>query len=108
MPACSQGVLENIGTKTAAPIAEDNIEVVAAAENDLSDMKWHYHGTFKVPEGAKSLVDTPDGRSIIYIDDVSYNGELVITTLDPIFHIGLGFIDQSKPFLHGMAKWLKK
>ncbi|WMX55633.1 polysaccharide deacetylase family protein [Peribacillus sp. R9-11] len=35
LPSCSQGVLENIGTKTAAPIAEDNIEVVAAAENDV-------------------------------------------------------------------------
>ncbi|MGE7761973.1 polysaccharide deacetylase family protein [Peribacillus sp. NPDC097895] len=34
LPGCSQGVLEDIGTKTAAPIAEDNIEVVAAAESD--------------------------------------------------------------------------
>ncbi|MGM9924381.1 MAG: hypothetical protein ACI35R_09055 [Bacillus sp. (in: firmicutes)] len=73
----------------------------------LPDMKWHYHGTFKVPEGATSLVDTPDGRSIFYIDEVTYPGELIITTLDPMFHIGLGFIDQSKPFLHGMARWLR-
>lgn len=74
----------------------------------LPDMKWHYHGTFKVPEGAISLVDTPDGRSIFYIDNVSYEGQLVITTLDPMFHIGLGFIDQSKPFLHGLAKWIRE
>ncbi|MED3908155.1 polysaccharide deacetylase family protein [Peribacillus simplex] len=33
LPRCSQGILEGIGTKTAAPIAEDDIEVVEAAEN---------------------------------------------------------------------------
>lgn len=33
LPACSQGILEGIGTKTAAPIAEDDIELVEAAEN---------------------------------------------------------------------------
>ncbi|MGG4267150.1 polysaccharide deacetylase family protein [Peribacillus simplex] len=34
LPACSQGVLEGIGTKAAAPVTEDKIEVAAAAEND--------------------------------------------------------------------------
>lgn len=33
LPGCSQGILEGIGTKTAAPIAEDEIEVAEAAEN---------------------------------------------------------------------------
>ncbi|TKI60261.1 hypothetical protein FC752_15680 [Lysinibacillus varians] len=74
----------------------------------LRDLKWHYHGSFLPPEGAQSLLDIPDGRSLFYIDDVSFNGELVVTTLDPMFHIGLGFIDQSKPFLHGIAKWLRE
>ena len=70
-------------------------------------MKWHYHGTFMPPAGAKSLLDVPGGRSIFYIDDTNFNGELLITTLDPMFHIGLGFINQSKPFLHGLANWLR-
>nr|WP_258832518.1 hypothetical protein [Peribacillus frigoritolerans] len=30
LPGCSQGILEGIGTKTAAPIAEDDIEVAEA------------------------------------------------------------------------------
>ncbi|WP_431844706.1 polysaccharide deacetylase family protein [Peribacillus simplex] len=33
LPGCSQGILEGIGIKTAALIAEDDIEVVEAAEN---------------------------------------------------------------------------
>lgn len=74
----------------------------------VPDMKWHYHGTFLPPEGAKSLLDTPDGRSIFYIDDVSFNGELLVTSLDPMFHIGLGFINKSKPFLHGLGAWLRE
>ena len=74
----------------------------------LRDLKWHYHGSFLPPKGAQSLLDIPEGRSLFYVDNVSFNGELVVTTLDPMFHIGLGFIDQSKPFLHGIAKWLRE
>jgi len=73
----------------------------------LKDMKWHYHGTFQPPAGAFSLVDNDEGRSIFYIDNVSFKGELIVTSLDPIFHIGLGFIDQTKPFMHGLTKWLR-
>lgn len=73
----------------------------------VDDMKWHYHGTFAPPNGAKSLLNTPDGRSIFYIDDINFNGELIVTSLDPMFHIGLGFINQAKPFLHGLGQWLR-
>lgn len=73
----------------------------------LKDMKWHYHGTFQPPAGAFSLVDNDEGRSIFYVDNTSFKGELVVTTLDPIFHIGLGFIDQTKPFMAGLTKWLR-
>lgn len=73
----------------------------------LKDMKWHYHGTFQPPEGAFSLVDNDEGRSIFYVDNTSFKGELVVTSLDPIFHIGLGFIDQTKPFMTGLTKWLR-
>ena len=73
----------------------------------LKDMKWHYHGTFQPPEGAFSLVDNDEGRSIFYVDNVSFKGELIVTSLDPIFHIGLGFIDQTKPFMYGLTKWLR-
>ncbi len=34
LAGCSQGVLENVGKKTAAPITEENIEVAAAEENE--------------------------------------------------------------------------
>lgn len=74
----------------------------------VQDMKWHYHGSFSPPKGAKSLLNIPGGRSLFYVDNVSFKGELLVTTLDPMFHIGLGFIDQSRPFLHGLAKWLRK
>ena len=33
LPGCSKGILEGLGTKTAALIAEDDIEVAEAAEN---------------------------------------------------------------------------
>ena len=70
------------------------------------DLKWHYHGTFHPPQGAVSLAETPEGKSIFYIDRVSYRGELIVTSVDPTYHIGLGFITQAKPFLHGLAKYI--
>ncbi len=42
LPGCTQGILEGIGTKTAAPIAEDDIEVAEAAENGIGqDSEGH-------------------------------------------------------------------
>jgi hypothetical protein len=74
----------------------------------MHDVKWHYHGTMAPPEGARSLVNTPEGRSILYIDDVTFNGTLLVTTLDPMFHVGLGFIDQARTFLRGFTQWLRQ
>lgn len=51
LAGCSQGVLEKIGKKTAAPIAEDNIEVAAAEENE-----------------AEAEIDSEDGASPERID----------------------------------------
>lgn len=89
------------------PLQQENSTFPLFNYVTVKDMKWHYHGTFNPPAGAQSLLDTPDGRSIFYVDKKSFNGELIVTSLDPMFHIGLGFIDQSKPFLHGFAKWLR-
>lgn len=71
------------------------------------DIKWHYHGTFTLPNGAISLAEDPEGKSIFYIDSTTYAGELIVTSVDPTFHIGLGFITQAKPFLHGLANYLR-
>ncbi|OZI12645.1 hypothetical protein CEW92_05685 [Bacillaceae bacterium SAS-127] len=73
----------------------------------MQDVKWHYHGTLQPPAEAISLVNTPDGRSIFYIDEHTYGGRLIMTTLDPIFHLGLGFIDQAKDFFPHLMQWLK-
>lgn len=89
------------------PLTERNNMHALYEHVTLKDMKWHYHGTFEPPQGAVSLVDNDEERSIFYIDNVSFNGELVVTSLDPIFHIGLGFIDQTKPFLNGLTQWLR-
>lgn len=89
------------------PLVEHNKMHALYKYVTLEDMKWHYHGTFMPPDGAYSLVDNDEGRSIFYIDQVSFKGELIVTSLDPIFHIGLGFIDQTEPFLNGVINWLR-
>ncbi|MFC5701238.1 hypothetical protein ACFPVX_08070 [Cohnella faecalis] len=90
------------------PLSLDNMTHSLFRYIGMRDVKWHYHGTFGVPQGAFSLVNTPEGRSILYIDDVSYEGTLLVTSLDPMFHLGLGFIDQGKSFMYGFMAWLRK
>jgi hypothetical protein len=74
----------------------------------LDDARWHYHGVFWPPEGARVILENEYGGAIIYEDDVSYPGKLIATTLDPIYHIGAGFIPKVETFLDGFLKWIQE
>lgn len=73
----------------------------------LSDVTWHYHGYFQVPDGAQSLVDVGDLGSIFYEDTVSTPGRLLITSLDPMYHHGSYFMPATTRFLDGFLPYLK-
>lgn len=73
----------------------------------LSDVTWHYHGYFQVPDGAQSLVDVGELGSIFYEDTVSTPGRLLITSLDPMYHHGSYFMPATTRFLDGFLPYLK-
>jgi hypothetical protein len=73
----------------------------------LADVTWHYHGYFKVPDGAQSLVDVGEFGSIFYEDTVSTPGRLLITSLDPMYHHGSYFMPATTRFLDGFLPYLK-
>ncbi|MDF0528783.1 hypothetical protein P0W64_07515 [Tsukamurella sp. 8F] len=71
---------------------------------------WHYHGVLTSPPGALSLVDlhTPEGTvdgSILTLDDANHHGRLLITTMDPIYHHGSGFMPGATQLLYSSLHW---
>lgn len=70
------------------------------------DATWHQHGVFHPPPGADVLLSTDDGAAVLYIDEVTTPGRLVVTSLDPMSHFGSYFMPATERFLDGFLPWL--
>lgn len=73
----------------------------------LEDATWHHHGHFDVPEGAVSLIDVDGTGSVLYDDQVTTPGRMIVTALDPMYHHGSHFMPATTRFLDGFLPWLK-
>lgn len=71
-----------------------------------SDLTWHLHGFYDPPDGAESLAVDGNGYTILYIDEVTTRGRMVVTSLDPFFHHGHHFMPATTRFLDGFLPWL--
>jgi hypothetical protein len=70
------------------------------------DLAWHLHGFFAPPSGADVLIADRDGRAILYVDEVTTRGRMIVTSLDPFFHHGHHFMPATTRFLDGFLPWL--
>lgn len=72
-------------------------------------MIWHHHGIFHPPAGATVLVAVEEGGVEVgatsYIDRVSTPGEIFMTTMDPVFHHGAGFMPGATQLLYQTLRW---
>lgn len=73
-------------------------------------LTWHYHGVLTPPAGAVSLVElhTPKGPvdgSLLYIDEVTTPGRVLVTTMDPVYHHGSGFMPGATQLLYSVLRW---
>ena len=71
------------------------------------DCTYHLHGWYDVPEGAEVLVVNESAKPILYIDEVSTGGKMVITSLDPFYHHGSHFMPATTRFLDGFLPWVR-
>lgn len=71
------------------------------------DVTWHLHGWFDVPEGAEVLATGDTGQPILYIDEVTTAGRMIITSLDPFYHHGSHFMPATTRFLDGFLPWMR-
>lgn len=101
--------------------------------NDFS-VHWHYHGVLEPPEGATPLVvleelpaaataadaglgTDPWGSDylaipghpnvLLYHDDATFPGEIVVSTMDCAYHHGSGFMPGASALLYRMLTWLR-
>jgi hypothetical protein len=72
---------------------------------EIRDCTWHYHGVLDPPAGAQVLVALPAGEALLYVDEVSTPGTLVVATLDPLSHYGGHFMPATERFLDGFLPW---
>ncbi|MGH3926820.1 MAG: hypothetical protein ACRDTT_28810, partial [Pseudonocardiaceae bacterium] len=72
----------------------------------LRDCTWHYHGVLQPPDGAQVLVKLTTGEALLYLDQVSTAGTIVVSTLDPISHYGGYFMPATERFLDGFLPWI--
>ncbi|HXU58905.1 MAG TPA: hypothetical protein VN710_09150 [Verrucomicrobiae bacterium] len=70
------------------------------------DLAWHLHGFFDPPLGAEVLAADSEGRALLYIDEVTTRGRLIVTSLDPFYHHGHHFMPATTRFLDGFLPWL--
>ncbi len=73
----------------------------------IHECKWHYHGTYSVGATCEKILVDEIGRSILYKDANSFKGTLYVTSLDPDFHIGQGFMPVTIPFLEKFLTWVE-
>lgn len=72
----------------------------------LKDATWHQHGVYHPPAGSDVLISTEDGGAILYVDQVSTPGTLVVAALDPMYHFGSYFMPATERFLDKFLPWL--
>jgi hypothetical protein len=72
----------------------------------VRDCTWHYHGVLQPPDGAQVLVELTTGEALLYVDQVSTAGTIVVSTLDPISHYGGYFMPATERFLDGFLPFV--
>ncbi|MFI5011151.1 MAG: hypothetical protein ACHQAY_02265 [Hyphomicrobiales bacterium] len=88
------------------PKADLGVRIVAKSHPLLrrlrqEDVTWHLHGAFAVPPGAEVLIVEGEGRPILYVDEVTTRGRMIVTSLDPFYHHGSHFMPATTRFLDG-------
>jgi len=72
------------------------------------DVTWHLHGWFDPPAGVEVLAVNAEGKPILYIDEISTAGRMIVTSLDPFYHHGSHFMPATTRFLDGFLPWMRE
>ncbi|MDM7991614.1 hypothetical protein [Arthrobacter sp. zg-Y877] len=72
-------------------------------------VSWHHHGLLHPRPGARSLVvmeeNGAESGSLLYLDEVNQPARLLVTTMDPVYHHGSGFMPGASQLLYSLLRW---
>jgi hypothetical protein len=103
-------------------LAQDAVPMqqLAKPDHDLfrhlpfEDSIWHFHGILLPPPGAESLITVPGdpqqgepAGALLYDDQITTPGRLLVSTLDPFYHNGSHFMPAATRFLKGLLDWVE-
>ncbi|MEM9754356.1 MAG: hypothetical protein AAF914_00100 [Pseudomonadota bacterium] len=73
-----------------------------------ADVTWHVHGTLHLAEGGTTLASWQSGDrgGPIMVETQRGHGRLLLTSLDPVYHHGSGFMPATTRFLDVFFPWL--
>lgn len=73
-------------------------------------VSWHHHGLLHPRPGARSLVvmeeDGAESGTLLYLDEVNQPARLLVTTMDPVYHHGSGFMPGASQLLYSLLRWV--
>lgn len=73
-------------------------------------VSWHHHGLLHPPAGARSLVvmeeNGTDTGALLFLDEVNQPARLLVTTMDPVYHHGSGFMPGASQLLYSLLRWV--
>ena len=73
-------------------------------------VSWHHHGLLHPRPGARSLVvmeeDGDEIGTLMYVDEVNQPARLLVTTMDPVYHHGSGFMPGASQLLYSLLRWV--
>ncbi|MBP3037587.1 hypothetical protein J2M53_15180 [Arthrobacter sp. zg-ZUI100] len=73
-------------------------------------VSWHHHGLLHPRPGARELVvmeeDGAESGALLYIDEVNQPARLLVTTMDPVYHHGSGFMPGASQLLYSLLRWV--
>ena len=73
-------------------------------------VSWHHHGLLHPRPGARSLVvmeeEGAEAGTLLYVDEVNQPARLLVTTMDPVYHHGSGFMPGASQLLYSLLRWV--
>ena len=73
---------------------------------NVENAKWHYHRVFYLPQKSTKILTDELRESIIYEDEI-LKGNFYVTSLDPDYHLGQGFMLKTEPFFDHFLNWVE-
>lgn len=97
-----------VGSWAQRPVSLETVEVTShplVAGLTREQVGWHSHGAYEPYSEAEVLVHDGRGAAMLFLDERSFAGRLLVGTMDPDCHAGFG-TETTRPLLRRILGWI--